>query len=134
MEPTNQDREKKDSAYRRTHAAVAPPTEIRAVSGSSIFRHVGGQSQSCGGDRPDEAPAANGGAEKENGKPPDETSELKAAAAAEYPKHRNAKLSYIGWINGSAILNPLGNLPTTVRREMVPKVYPREVKREGEFP
>ena len=65
------------------------------MSGSSIFSHVGGQSQSCGGDRPDEALAANGGAEKENGKPPDETSELKAAAAAEYPKHRYAKLSNV---------------------------------------
>ena len=103
------------------------------MSGSSIFRHVGGQSQSCGGDRPDEAPAANGGTEKGNGKPPNETSELKAAAAAEYPKHRYAKLSYIGWINGSAILNPLGNLPTTVSREMVPKVYPREIKRGSSY-
>jgi hypothetical protein len=51
------------------------------------LRHVGGQSQACGGDHPDEAPAANGGAEKENEKPPNEASELKAAAA-EYPKRR----------------------------------------------
>jgi len=80
--------EKKNIASQLTLAAVAPPTETRTVSRWwAIF----------GGGRPDETPAVNGGAEKENGKPPDETSE--AAATTKYREHRNPKLYFIGWID-----------------------------------
>jgi hypothetical protein len=66
--------------------------------------HVGGQSQACGG----EAPAANGGAEK------------KIESRRRMPN--TLTLNFLIYVGLTDPPYPLGNLPTTVRREMVPQV------------